>query len=409
MRIAYIAHYQGPGLLKSRPSLFNLSLGCKAKVELISELIQKCSHKVEVFSQGQIDKFQFKFYPALDESERFQPDIPVHYASALPVKFLTGLWEGWSMIRLLKERHRISPFDLIIIQTMKRAQLASADYAMRKLGLPVILEYEDDAFSDVQGNLVGGFLSKHHLDRYSAMLTRVSGCMAVSPYLLSQLPDTTPKFLLRGVVSEAIINLNKQPKSSRKNWAVFSGTHEWSQGLEQMVKAWQGLQLPDWELHIAGRGPLTATLQKLAENDRSIVFHGFLNREENARLLCAAKIGMNPQDVTLIPGTSFAFKIIEYLAAGLHVITTPRGTLEAELEKGVSYIADNNPDTIAAALRKVIQDRVFEHTAMEATIQTYGPEGVMRGLNQLIQQVVKRSDAPATPMIANRDASAGNP
>lgn len=233
--------------------------------------------------------------------------------------------------------------------------------------------------------------------------------MAVSPYLLSQLPSSIPKLLLRGVVSEAIINSNHQPKPSRKNWVVFSGTLEWSQGLEQMVKAWQMLQLPDWELHIAGRGPLTATLQKLAENNRSIVFHGFLNREENARLLCAAKIGMNPQDVTLIPGTSFAFKIIEYLAAGLHVITTPRGELESQLVAGITYIEDNTPETIAACLKRMIANRDYDRTAQQAAVQAYGPEAIMRALNRLVEQVTARSHLQITGMNANCEPAARNP
>ena len=210
--------------------------------------------------------------------------------------------------------------------------------------------------------------------------------MAVSPYLLTQLPSSIPKLLLRGVVGEAIINSNHQPMASRKNLVVFSGTHEGTQGLEQLIKAWRMVGLPDWELHIAGRGPITPALQQLAEGDRSIVFHGFLNREENARLLCAAKIGMNPQDVTKTQGNVFALKIIEYLAAGLHVITTPRGSLEPELEAGVSYIADNTPDTIAAGLKKVISTRSYEHTAQEAAVATYGPDAISKALNRLINQ-----------------------
>jgi glycosyltransferase involved in cell wall biosynthesis len=410
MRIAYIALYQGPDLLKSRPSLFNLSLGCKVKVELIAELLRKSSHEIEIFSPGPVDQFQFKFYPSVYESQRFHPDIPIYYASALPVRFLTGLWEGWSAKKLLKSRHKVAPFDLIIIQTLKRAQLACADHAMRKLGLPVIFEYEDDQFVDVQGKAADGFLQKSHRNRYAAMLGRVSGCMAVSPHLLSQLPATTPKLLLRGVVGEAIVEAGRQPNSARNNWVVFSGTHEWSQGLEQMIQAWQTLQLPDWELHIAGKGPLTATLQKLAENNRSIVFHGFLNREENARLLCASKIGMNPQDVTQIPGTSFAFKIIEYLAAGLHVITTPRGILEPELEAAVTYISDNSSETITSCLRNVIGELLLENKAAAATLKVYGPEAMTQALNRLLEQVMERSQRRRTMgMNAADEPAASNP
>jgi hypothetical protein len=81
---------------------------------------------------------------------------------------------------------------------------------------------------------------------------------------------------------------------------------------------------PGWELHIAGCGELTAQLEKIAAHDNSIVFHGLPNREENARFIGMAKVGINPHDKSQTSSNVFAFKIIDYLAAG-HCITTPKG------------------------------------------------------------------------------------
>ncbi len=391
MRIAYIAHYQGPSLVKNRPSLHNLSLGARVKIELIAELLRKSSHEVEIISQGEVDKYECRFYSSLAETELFHPSIPVYYASALPVKYINGLWSSLRTKQLLKSRHQASPFDLVILYNLKMAHIACARYAMRRLGLPVILEYEDDSFVNIVGEEAKGLKARFHRRRCREAMKSMSGCMAVSPYLLSQLPSSIPKLLLRGVVGEAVIDPNNQPKASRKNWVVFSGTHEGTQGLEQMINAWHMLRLADWELHIAGGGPLTPTLQRLAKNNRSIVFHGFLSQEENARLLCAAKIGMNAQDVTQTLGNVFAFKIIEYLAAGLHVITTPRGALEPELEAGITYIADNTPETIAASLRRIMEKQLYERTAKPAALQWYGPQAISNALSRLIEQVTARA------------------
>ncbi len=223
-------------------------------------------------------------------------------------------------------------------------------------------------------------------------MTSVSGATAVSPYLLSQLPAETPKLLLRGVVSNEIMKASEGPDGSRRNWVVFSGTHEGTQGLEQLVDAWQTLKPADWELHIAGQGPITSRLEKMAGGNRTIVFHGLLNRLDNARLLCAAKIGMNPQDVTRIPGNVFAFKIVEYLAAGIHVVTTPRGTLEPELEAGMTYIPDNTPETIATCLGQLMASGRYDRKAEQAARHTYGPEAVSRSLNNLLVQVTARAE-----------------
>ena len=396
MRIAYVANYQGPDLVKNRPCLHNFSLAARVKVQLIAELLRRSSHDVEIISQGALeplvggDRFRFRFYPAVPESERFHPDIPIDYLSALSVKFLIGVWESAQAQRVLRARHRRAPYDAIILYNMQAAQVGLGRYA-RRLGVPVVLQYEDDSFVDVHGQRALGLISKYRRRSYRDLLRSVSGGTAVSPYLMSQFPADTPKILLRGVVSDEILRTSQGSKASKKNWVVFSGTHEGTQGIEQLVEAWQMLNVPDWELHIAGRGPITTVLEQKAGGNRSIIFHGLLNRAENARLLCAARIGMNPQDLTKTPGNVFAFKIVEYLAAGTHVVTTPRGFLEPELEAGITYITDNAPSTIAACLRQLIDTRGYEFTAEEAAVQTYGPDAVSKSLNNLLEQVTRRA------------------
>ena len=90
------------------------------------------------------------------------------------------------------------------------------------------------------------------------------------------------------------------------------------------------------------------------------------------------------------PGNVFAFKIIEYLAAGAHVITTPMGELEPELERGITYLQDNEPTTIAAALRRVVAEREFERRATDAAQEIYGPKAVGEALDRLVKEVVRR-------------------
>ena len=395
MRIAYVANYQGPDLVKSRPCLHNFSLAGRVKIQLIADLLRRSSHEVDVISQGALeplvggDRFRFKFYPSFSESERFHPDIPIDYVSALSVKFLIGFWESVQARRLLAARHRRSPYDALIIYNMQAAQVGCARYAQR-VGLPVVLQYEDDSFVDVHGQSSSGLMAKRHLSARRKLLESVSGGAAVSPYLMSKFPPEVPTLLLRGIVSHEILKSSQGSKAPRKNWVVFSGTHEGTQGLEQLISAWHMLDLPDWELHVAGQGPLTPALKTMANGKRSIVFHGLLNREENARMLCVAKIGMNPQDVTKTPGNVFPFKIIEYLAAATHVISTPRGALEPELAAGVTYIADNAPGTIAGCLKRLIETRGYERTAEQAALEVYGPDAVSRSLNRLLEQVTER-------------------
>ena len=389
MRIAYIAPYQGPALIQRRPSVRNLSLGGRVKIGLVSELLQESSHDVEILSQGEVVELGLKFYPAFSDPTPFHANIPIYYSSAFPVRFLNGLWSSLGLLRIFKARHRVSPYDVVVIYNLKPPQVACANYAIRRLGLPVILEYEDDQFLEVAGSGGSRFTSRFYLSAARRLLGSFSGSVSGSSLLLSQVAGDVPKLLLPGVVGEAILNATKQTNGARRNWVVFSGTHSWAQGLEHLIKAWGIAKLPDWELHIAGHGHMTAALHKLAENEKSITFHGLLNREENACLLSTGKIAVVPYDVSQSQG--FSFKTIECLGAGLHVITTPLKALKGldpEMEKGLTYINGNSPDTIAECIRKVIAERRYEQTAERATLRTYGPAAVSRSLDTFLKQVV---------------------
>src|SRR3954462_11774520 len=200
MRIAYIAPYQGADLLLKRPIVRNLGLAANLKMEVIAGLLQKSGHQVEILSQGEVVERRAKFYPAFSEANRFNPRIPVHYASTFPGKFVNGLWSTWETLRLFKQRHRAQPFDLAIIYNLKLPQVMCAKYAVKRLRLPVVLEYEDDTFVDVGGRPESGVQARLYARMTRELLGTLSGCVAVSPHLLEQVPGSIPKLLLRGVV-----------------------------------------------------------------------------------------------------------------------------------------------------------------------------------------------------------------
>jgi Glycosyl transferases group 1 len=392
MRIAYVAPFQGPTLLKRRPIVLNRSMSNRVKIELIATLLRSGSHDVEIISQGEVVEPALTFYPSFSEPELFHPDIPVHYGSVLPIRHLNGLWSNARTLHILKERHRVNPYDVVIIFNLKSPQIACANYAIG-LGLPVILEYEDDRFVDVGGVAAKGFGVTRDMRAARRLLPLLSGCIGVSPHLLTQLPGSIPTLLLRGVIGTDLIEARNELRAGKQNVVLFSGTHIASNGVAELIEGWRAAQLPGWELHITGYGQLTDTLRAMAQQVRGVVFHGLVSRPELVRLMCSAKICINPHQVSRTPGNVFAFKIIEYLAAGGHVITTPMGELEADIEAGVSYMPDNSPATIAACLERVIRERRYERSAAVATERTYGPEAVSRSLESLLGEVTARVPA----------------
>jgi glycosyltransferase involved in cell wall biosynthesis len=365
----------------------------RVKIELIASLLRSGSHDVEIISQGEVVDTSWTFYPAFVEEERFHPDIPIFYGSVLPVRRVNGFWSNAQTLRVLKERHRAQPYDLVIIFNLKGPQLACANYAIQRLHLPVILEYEDDRFVNVKGKTdtdMGGLAMRFEMRTSARLLKEVSGCVAVSPHLMSQLPAGIPTLLLRGVAGDDIVTASRQSRDGKKNIVLFSGTHIESNGVAPLIQAWPQVGMPGWELHITGYGQLTDSLRAMASGMEGVFFHGLVSREQLVSLMSAARVCVNPHQVSQTPGNVFAFKIIEYLAAGAHVVTTPMGALEKPLEAGITYMPANSPETIAATLRTVIREERYQHTASKAAHETYGPTAVSNALNTLLGQVGAR-------------------
>jgi glycosyltransferase involved in cell wall biosynthesis len=383
MRIAYVANYQGPTLVARRPVVRNLSMSNRVKMELIATLLHQQSHDVEIISPGEPGEARLKLFEAFRETDQFDPAVRVEYASALPVRRVTAAWSSLSTLQLLRRRNNDKPFDLVIIFNMRWPQVAVATYAMRTLRIPVVLEYEDDTFISVHEERWSP-LNGAYRSACLRLLSNVNGCIGVSPYLLSQLPPTIPQLLLRGVVGPDIVEAEGRSRGQKKNWVLFAGTHIESNGVGALIDAWKQMNLPGWELHITGHGHLTPTLKAAAAGVPSIVFHGLVQRSELVTLLTSAKICINPHKVSEQPGIVFAFKIIEYLAAGAHVVTTPMGQLEAALESGVTYLPDNSPGTISSMLTQVVTQHLYSRTAADVAQGTFGGAAVGKALNRLM-------------------------
>jgi hypothetical protein len=364
----------------------SLSLSNTIKIELVSRLLRSASHEVEIFSEGEVIDTQLAFYPGFYEPKPFEGKIPVYYSSVLPIRFVNGFWTSHHMLRQLKARHRLAPFDIVLMFNLRRPHMACANWAARA-GLPVVFEYEDDSFVDVAGRTRGGIVDRFHRQSCVQVLNKISGGIGVSPHLLGQMSDQIPKMLLRGVVGDDIRDASRDFEGKKQNRIVFSGTHVPSNGVMELIQAWGTLDLPGWELHITGQGELTEKLQALAENRKGIVFHGLVSREKLVQLLCSAKICINPHLVSNTPGNVFAFKLIEYLAAGGHCVTTPMGALDASLEAGITYMPNNAPDTIASTLSSIIKARQYERQARDAAYDQFGTVAVARALDSLLRMV----------------------
>src|SRR5688572_20631658 len=203
MRIAFIAPYQGTTLCQRRPITGNFGLGASAKIRILAELLRDSSHDVEIFSQGEVIDSKVTYYPRLFEWATASGDIPVHYASAIPLRGVNALWSTTSLRRLVKAHHRRNPYDLVVIYNLKPPQVTCANWALGR-GLPVVMEYEDDQFLEIWEPNFSRLTSAVWERQAKELLPKLSGCVAGSADLLAQVGNA-PKLLLPGVVDRAIV------------------------------------------------------------------------------------------------------------------------------------------------------------------------------------------------------------
>ena len=202
----------------------------------MAELLKKSGHDVEVISQGEVVENSLRFYQGFRETAPFDPDIPVEYSSTLTARFINVVWSSIATLQRLRARHRARPFDAMLFYNFKLRKWFAPNYLFDASRIPVILEYEDDAFVDVNGKNERA-PPRCHLYAARKTLKVISGCIGVSPHLLAQAPSSIPKLLLPGMVSSEILEIMKGGELPRKNWIVFSGTFYKTKGLEQLLKA----------------------------------------------------------------------------------------------------------------------------------------------------------------------------
>ncbi len=143
------------------------------------------------------------------------------------------------------------------------------------------------------------------------------------------------------------------PKGPRT--VLYVGRLGYRKGLSRLLDAMALLaNRPDCHLALAGEGPLQGRLEAqthlLGIADR-VDFLGFLDRPALRRALQDAAVLVNPADYESGPLT-----LLEAMAAGTPVVTTPTGLVGDLAAPAPLLVAEPTPAALAAAIRAVLDD-----------------------------------------------------
>lgn len=129
-------------------------------------------------------------------------------------------------------------------------------------------------------------------------------------------------------------------------------------GLDTLITACALLKI-DWELTIAGDGPLHNDLENLAIKlgiINRVKFLGRVSPELVPSLLAASGLFVRPSRAE-----GFGNSFIEAMAAGIPVIGTPVGGIVDFLTTGETglLVPVDNPKELALAMEKIYRDKTF--------------------------------------------------
>ncbi len=143
------------------------------------------------------------------------------------------------------------------------------------------------------------------------------------------------------------------PGSGSGHYALFVGRLSEEKGLRTLIEAWRRLPL-EFELKVAGQGPLGALVRDAAGADSRITWLGHLPSEDVFNLMGEAKLLVMPSVWT----EPFGLTVIEAYAKGTPVAASRIGALAELVREGETgfLFEPGNPADLSNAVQRSLQD-----------------------------------------------------
>jgi phosphatidylinositol alpha-mannosyltransferase len=144
-----------------------------------------------------------------------------------------------------------------------------------------------------------------------------------------------------------------EPWPAKSPTILFLGRHEPRKGLAVLLRALP--QLPaDATVWVAGDGPQTDELQRLAAGDPRVEWLGRIDEDEKRARLVAADVFCAPS----LHGESFGIVLLEAMAAGTPVVASelPGYANVARTGLDALLVPPGDSDALAAAVVRVLED-----------------------------------------------------
>lgn len=152
----------------------------------------------------------------------------------------------------------------------------------------------------------------------------------------------------------------KKPAMDKKTYprsVFYAGGISRKYGLADLVEGFRMADIENARLELYGPGDYVPELQEIAEEDSRIFYGGMLMNSEIVDREQQATVLVNPRPThEEFVKYSFPSKTMEYMASGTPVLTTRLPGMPGEYYPYVSFIDEETPEGIAAALRQMLSE-----------------------------------------------------
>jgi hypothetical protein len=367
--VIYVTNYAGPRALAARGITTDSAAGSKKSVDL-ARAMEAAGLTVTLLSLGwKGATLSGRTYPAM--SERIDGELICEYAALLDFPGLNLISNFLSMSRLIARKaaqHRVAGRACrLLIYNLGLQMTLVALYGRLLLRLPLYLQLEDGTHLIPT---VG--IARRALYRLAHRLLRplVAGVILVSN-VLKRGYETVPHVIARGIASP---DLCFRARSRLDDPAVESGarpvTFLFGSGLDEIRGVrllLDALELADADpsfpvdrarFVITGKGSLARRVAEECQRLRwvRVDYMGFVDVDTYLTLLRNAQVGMALQDPrNPYSQACFPSKVIEYMTAGMLVLTTAVADIEDFAKGRVVLVEPSSPDVLVTLWRDVIE------------------------------------------------------
>ncbi|WBB71731.1 glycosyltransferase [Micromonospora sp. WMMD1128] len=268
---------------------------------------------------------------------------------------LLGLKHLTRFVAAMRARPERADSDVLLIHGVHAPFLWCGAFVARRRGVHVVPVLTDPPGVALATD--GAFvrlLRRIDVALVRAALRRCSGVVALTRPLADDFAPGLPCLVMEGICDPLPATPTVGDETPFRE-IVYAGGLTRAYGVDRLVRAFQELPDPDLRLALFGRGELADELCAQATRDPRVRPPQLIGRKELASRLARAAVLVNPRPVAQgFVRYSFPSKLLEYLAAGVPVVTTRLPGIPADYERHLMFAETDDGAGLREALARAL-------------------------------------------------------